>query len=123
MEQTTGTRQAAFATRASLVLAVILNAHYMVAVKMTSASVIKHWDTKVMCVKSQVALDSLLTAVIMEAVTRRSKSAHAILPGQVRHATFQTALAPQTAIHMVRVLHPSKTVKHQNAIARKDGWA
>ena len=123
MEQTTETLQVAFATRVSLDLVVILNVHYMVAVRMTSASAIKPWDTKETCVKSQVVPDSLLTVVIMEAVTRRPFSARAILPGRVWHATFQTALVAQTAMRMVRVWHPQQTVKHQSATARKDGWA
>lgn len=90
---------------------------------MTSASVIKTWGSKVTCVKSKVALDSLLTVAIMEAVTERPVSANAILPGQVRHATFQTALVPPTAMRMARVQHPQQTVKRQSAIVQKDGWA
>lgn len=70
---------------------------------MTSASVIKTWGSKVTCVKSKVAPDSLLTVAIMEAVTERPGSAGAILPGQVGHATFQTALVPLTAMRTARV--------------------
>ena len=123
MELTTETLQVVFATRVSLDLAVILNAHYMVAVKTTCASAIKIKDTKAMCVKSPAAPVSLLIVVNTEAATKPPYSAHAILPGQVRHATFQTALVAQTAMHVVLVSHPPQTVKHQNAIAPKDGWA
>ena len=76
-----------------------------------------------MCVKFQVVPDSLSTVAIMEAATEPPYSVLVILPGQVRHATFQTALVVQTATHMARVSHPPQTVTHQNATARKDGWA
>lgn len=123
MEQTTETLQGVFATRVSLDLVVILNARYMVAVSMTSAYAIKTWDSKVTYVRSKVVLDFHLTVAIMEAVTERPSSANAILPGQVGHVTFRTALVPLTATRMALVLHPQQTMKHQNATAQKDGWA
>lgn len=123
MELTTETLQGVFATRVSLGLVVILNARYMVAVSMTSAYAIKTWDSKVTCVRSKVVPDSHLTVAIMEVVTERPSSANAILPGQVAHATFRTALVPLTAMRVALVLHPQQTMKHQNAIAQKDGWA
>jgi len=90
---------------------------------MTSVYAIKTWDSKVTCVRSKVVPDSHLTVAIMEAVTERSSSANAILPGQVGHAIFRTALVPLTVMRMARVLHPQQTMKHQSAIAQKDGWA
>lgn len=123
MEQTTETLQGVFATRVSLDLVVILNARYMVAVSMTSAYAIKTWDSKVTYVRSKVVLDFHLTVAIMEAVTERPSSANAILPGQVGHVTFRTALVPLTVTRMALVLHPQQTMKHQNATAQKDGWA
>ena len=110
-------------TRVSLDLVVILNARYVVAVSMTSAYAIKTWDSKVTCVRSKVVPGSHLTVAIMEAVTERPSSANAILPGQVGHATFRTALVPLTAMRMAVVFHPQQRMKHQNAIAQKDGWA
>ena len=70
MGLTTETLQVVFATRVSLELDVILNAHYVVAVKIANASATRIWDTKAMYVKSLAAPVFLLTVAITEAATK-----------------------------------------------------
>lgn len=90
---------------------------------MTSVPAIKSWDTKAMSVKFQAVPGGHLTVAITEAVTERPWNARVIQVGQVLHATFQTAPVNQTAMGVVCVPHPQVTMKHQSAIALKDGWA